>query len=71
MSEAEKLDITEMFTDMEPVALRSIMLERRTGWGEAALLSIAVSLKRIADTLDGTAAGVPVGRTIFGRGNQP
>lgn len=30
-------------------------------------LSIAVSLKRIADTLDGTAAGVCVTETIFGR----
>ena len=30
-------------------------------------LSIAISLKRIADTLDGSAAGVCVTETIFGR----
>lgn len=31
------------------------------------LRSIAISLKRIADTLDGTAAGICVTQTIFGR----
>jgi hypothetical protein len=32
---------------------------------QAALTSIAVSLKRIADTLDGTTAGICVSQTIF------
>jgi len=32
-----------------------------------ALASIAISLKRIADTLDGTAAGLNIAETIFGR----
>lgn len=46
--------------------------EAKTGCASpehAALTSIAVSLKRIADTLDGTAAGVCVTETIFG-GNR-
>lgn len=33
-------------------------------------LSIAISLKRIADTMDGTAAGLCVTETIFGRARQ-
>jgi hypothetical protein len=33
----------------------------------AALASIAVSLKQIADVLDGTAVGLCVTETIFGR----
>lgn len=32
-------------------------------------LSIAISLKRIADTMDGTAAGLCVTETIFGKAN--
>ncbi len=34
---------------------------------QAALESIAISLKRIADTMDGTSAGLCVTETIFGR----
>lgn len=33
---------------------------------QIALMSIAVSLKRIADTLDGTAAGICVTETLLG-----
>lgn len=33
---------------------------------DGSLASIAISLKRIADTLDGTVAGICVTETIFG-----
>lgn len=35
------------------------------GSGNGALVSIAISLKRIADVLDGTAVGICVTETIF------
>lgn len=50
-----------------------------TGVGECAVLnteaniqlSIAISLKRIADVLDGTSVGLRVTETIFGRNRIP
>lgn len=52
MSEFEKL--------LEPGVKTVVGVDAKTA------LSIAISLKRIADTLDGTAAGINVGATIFG-----
>jgi hypothetical protein len=59
-----KIDISEMFERMEPEAARSG--EHVSSVGEAALVSIAISLKRLADTHDGTAAGLCVTETVFG-----
>lgn len=58
MSETE---IVSLDGKLEPEA------KHETSRHDAALLSIAVSLKRIADTMDGTASGVCVTNTIFGR----
>lgn len=60
-----KVDIGKMFEDMEPVA--ALAGEHVSSIGEAALVSIAVSLKRLADTHDGTASGLCVTETVFGR----
>jgi hypothetical protein len=33
---------------------------------EAALISLAISMKRIADTMDGTATGICISETLIG-----
>jgi hypothetical protein len=55
------VEIVSLDGKLEPEA------KNETGRHDAALISIAVSLKRIADTMDGTASGVCVNDTIFGR----
>ena len=55
---------------MIDLAYAQLEPEAVTGkWGSelATQLSIAISLKRIADTFDGTAAGLNVHETIFGQ----
>lgn len=58
---------------MEPNAYNATTLdgqgrERPVTISEMAAVSQAVSLKRIADVLDGTAVGLNVAQTVFGAG---
>lgn len=56
------MDSTELIkTKLEP----EVSQVATGGFEQACNISIAISLKRIADTLDGTAAGICVTQTIF------
>ena len=52
----------------EPSLLAGKLEPEMSGFGyeSAALYSIAISLKRIADVLDGTSAGICVTETLLG-----
>jgi len=62
---SENIDIQRLFDDVEPVA--AISGGHVGSVGEAALLSIAVSLKRIADAWG---KGPPVEPTLCEHGND-
>lgn len=54
--------VRELLTNMEPVA--DLCGHHVGSVGEAALLSLAVSLKRIADSLEGTDRNTGIGDAI-------
>lgn len=58
---SEPTDFDKLLASLEPAATKG-----ESEWSNVAHLSIAISLKRIADTLDGTASGICVSQTIFG-----
>lgn len=57
---------TDLGEALEPLAAQALADEPELETVEVASISIAISLKRIADTLDGTAAGICVTETTCG-----
>lgn len=62
--------MTQTTTEAEPAGERIEPGNYGASPEHGALLSIAISLKRIADVLDGTAAGLCVTETLLG-GRRP
>lgn len=57
-----------MAQDLEPEAAK---MQPANESDARSLRSIAISLKRIADTLDGSAAGLNINETMFGILHRP
>lgn len=56
--------------DIEPSALDAPIVVGPEGVPALALVSIAISMKRIADALDGTTLGVDISESLCGLGAQ-
>ncbi len=66
-----EMGIEDLITDRFEAGIIDVM-GPKSGWtvADVAAASTAISMKRIADILDGTAAGVPISSTIFAGSQQ-